>query len=93
MNCNIIFQVANDILYDVRSLIGDIRNNENKQPSQRMPLENTLKKALGQLIRYWEHFRPQSSKSESLFYAIWAEVHQIKSAEIRPRIVNFECRL
>ena len=48
MNRSVIFQVANDILYDVRSLIGDIRNNENKLRPQQMPLENTLKEALGQ---------------------------------------------
>ena len=51
----IFLQLANDILDDVRNIVGDIRSDENKLRATQKPLEQTLQRALGKKNNYFLH--------------------------------------
>ena len=54
MDC--IFQLAQDIIFDLRQLLKQVRSTENQLRPQQGMLENTLQQALGKLTRNFSNF-------------------------------------
>ena len=51
-----IFQLAQDIIFDLRQLLKQVRSTENQLRPQQGMLENTLQQALGKLTRNFFNF-------------------------------------
>ena len=49
-----IFQLAQDIIFDLRQLLNEVRSTENQLKPQQNTLENTLQQALGKTA-YFPH--------------------------------------
>ena len=50
------FQLAQDIIFDLRQLLKQVRSTENQLRPQQGMLENTLQQALGKLTRNFSNF-------------------------------------